>query len=58
MDDPKTSPPRNEDRETVDPIPPGADPEKRARHPATPEDGPEAEPAPDSPEAEVASHSE
>ena len=55
--DPKQAPPANEDRETVDPHPPGVDPERRERRPDKPDDGPEAE-SPDSPEAEVASHSE
>jgi hypothetical protein len=56
--DPKEPPPANEDRKTVDPNPPGVDPERRERRPDKPDDGPESEPAPDSPEAEFASHSE
>ncbi|MGH2952299.1 MAG: hypothetical protein ACRDKX_09665 [Solirubrobacterales bacterium] len=58
MDQPKEPPPRNEDRETVDPRPRAFDPEKREHRPDKPEDGPEAEPPADTPEAEVASHSE
>jgi hypothetical protein len=56
--DPKEPPPANEDRKTVDPDPPGVDPERRERRPDKPNDGPESEPSDDSPEAEVASHSE
>jgi hypothetical protein len=56
--DPKEPPPANEDRETVDPRPPGVDPERREHRPDKPDDDPESDLAPDSPEAEVASHSE
>ena len=56
--DPKKPPPANEDRKTVDPQPPGVDPERREQHPNKPDDGAEAESSPDSPDAEVASHSE
>jgi hypothetical protein len=56
--EPKEPPPANEDRKTVDPQPPGVDPERRERQPNEPHDGPESEPAADPPEAEVASHSE
>ena len=56
--DPKEPPPANEDRKTVDPHPPGVDPERKERRPDKPDDGPESESAPSSPEAEVASHSE
>jgi hypothetical protein len=52
---PKEPPPSNEDRTTVDPDPPGVDPERTAARPKKPEDGAEADA---SPEAEVASHSE
>jgi hypothetical protein len=55
---PKPPPLPSEDRETVDPHPPGVDPEREEQHPNKPDDGAEAESAPDSPEAEVASHSE
>ena len=55
---PKPPPPANEDRETVDPHPPGRDPEREEKRPSKPDDGAEAESEPDSPEAEVASHSE
>ena len=58
MSTPKETPPANEDRVTVDPHPPGRERERVERRPDKPDDGPEAEPAPDSPEAEVASHSE
>jgi hypothetical protein len=64
MSEPKPTPPTNEERETVDPTPRGVDPERRQRHPKKPDDGPEADSgsparsAPDSPEAEVASHAE
>ena len=54
--DPKEPPPANEDRKTLDPQPPGVDPERKEEHPTKPDDG--AESAPDFPEAEVASHSE
>ncbi len=56
--DPKEPPPKNEDRKTVDPDPPGVDPERKERRPDKPDGGPESEAAPDSPEGEVASHSE
>ena len=56
--DPKEPPPKNEDRKTVDPNPPGVDPERKERRPDKPDGGPESEPAPDSPEGEVASKSE
>lgn len=56
--DPKDPPPKNEDRETVDPDLPGVDPERKEGRPNKPDGGPESEPAPDSPEGEVASHSE
>jgi hypothetical protein len=56
--DPKEPPPANEDRKSVDPQPPGLDPERKQQRPSRPDDGAEAESAPDSPEAEVASHSE
>ena len=56
--DPKGPPPANEDRITVDPNPPGVDPKRRERRPNKPDGGPESEPAPESPEGEVASHSE
>jgi hypothetical protein len=56
--EPKEPPPANEDRKTVDPQPPGVDPERRERQPNEPHDGPESEPAADPPEAEVASQSE
>ncbi|MCD6022971.1 MAG: hypothetical protein K0R20_2681 [Actinomycetia bacterium] len=56
--EPKEPPPANEDRKTVDPQPPGVDPERKQQRPSKPDDGAEAESAPDSPEAEVASHSE
>ena len=55
--DPKGPPPANEDRITVDPNPPGVDPKRRERRPNKPDGGPESE-APESPEGEVASHSE
>jgi hypothetical protein len=55
---PKPPPLPNEDRETVDPRPAGVDPQRKEQRPSKPDDGAEAEPAPDSPEAEVASHSE
>jgi hypothetical protein len=56
--DPQKPPPPNEERETVDPDPAGVDPERKERRPDKPDGGPESEPAPDSPEGEVASHSE
>jgi len=56
--DPKEPPPLDEDRKTVDPHPPGVDPERKERRPDKPDGGDESEPPPDSPEAEVASHSE
>lgn len=56
--DPKESPPKNEDRQTVDPNPPGVDPERKEHRPNKPEGGPESEDALDSPEGEVASHSQ
>jgi hypothetical protein len=56
--DPKEPPPANEDRKTVDPDPPGVDPERKESRPDKPDGGPESEPASDSPEGEVASHSE
>ena len=54
--DPQKPPPANEDRKTVDPNPPGVDPERKERRPDKPDGGPESEP--DSREGEVASHSE
>ena len=56
--DPQKPPPQNEERETVDPDPPGVDRQRKERRPHEPNGGPESEPAPDSPEGEVASHSE
>jgi hypothetical protein len=56
--DPKEPPPTNEERKSVDPEPPGVDREREVQRPSKPDDGAEAESAPDSPEAEVASHSE
>ena len=56
--DPKEPPPANEERKSVDPEPPGVDPERRVQRPSRPDDGAEAGSAPDSPEAEIASHSE
>ena len=60
--DPKEPPPPSlpliVNRKTVDPDPPGVDPERKERRPDKPDGGPESEPAPDSPEGEVASHSE
>ena len=56
--DSKERPHANEDRTTVDPQPPGVDPGRKEQHPSKPDDGDEAESAPDSPEAEVASPSE
>ena len=56
--DPQKPPPANEERKTVDPDPPDVDPELKERRPDQPDGGPESEPAPDSPEGEVASHSE
>jgi hypothetical protein len=54
--DPQQPPPTDEDRKTIDSHPPGVDPERREQRPSKPDDGAGAEP--DSPEAEVASHSE
>ena len=56
--DPKEPPPANEERKSVDPEPPGVDREREVQRPSKPDDGAEAESGPDSPEAEVASHSE
>ena len=56
--DPKEPPPANEERKSVDPELPGVDPERKVQRPSKPDDGAEAGSAPDSPEAEVASHSE
>jgi hypothetical protein len=56
--DPKEPPPANEERKSVDPQPPGVDRERKVQRPSRPDDGAEAESAPDSPEAEIASHSE
>ena len=50
--DPKEPPPANEERKSVDPDPPGVDRERKVQKPSEPDDGAEAESAPDSPEAE------
>ena len=56
--DPKESPPANEERKSVDAEPPGVDQERKVQRPSKPDDGAEAKSAPDSPEAEIASHTE
>jgi hypothetical protein len=56
--DPKEPPPANEERKSVDAEPPGVDQERKVQRPSKPDDGAEAESAPDSPEAEIASHTE